>query len=77
MTPTIVGVTIVNKIIREGQFMNQKVIEELQLRIKAPRIALERIAKGQHLPKIFAGAALDEIKKVQKLVEKLEKQKKG
>ena len=57
--------------------MNHKVTEELQLRLKAPTIALERITQGQHLPKIFAEAALDELKKVEKLVGKLLKQKKG
>ena len=57
--------------------MTYKLIQEIQLRLKAPIIALERIARGQYLPKVFAGAALDEIKKMQKLVEKLEKQKRG
>ena len=52
-------------------------IEEINLRLKAPMIALERIAKGHHLPKIFAQAALDELKKAQKLAEKLGRQKKG
>ena len=40
-------------------------------------IALERIAKGQHLPKIFAQAALDELRKAQKLTEKFGRKKRA
>ncbi len=57
--------------------MNEKYIEEFQLRLKAPLIALERIAKGQHLPKIFVGAALGELKKAHKLADKMGRKKKG
>lgn len=57
--------------------MTTKISVEVNLRLKAPMIALERIAKGQHLPKIFAEAALDELKKAQKLADRLGKQKKG
>jgi len=57
--------------------MNQKLMEELRLRLKAPFIALNRLAKDRHLPKIFAEAALDELKKAVELLARLEKQKKG
>lgn len=57
--------------------MNHKFIEEMRLRLKAPFIALDRLAKGRHLPKVFAEAALDELKKAVELLAKLEKQKKG
>lgn len=57
--------------------MNHKLVEELCLRLKAPFIALDRLAKGRHLPKIFAEVALEELKKAVELVAKLEKQKKG
>lgn len=77
LTPTIVGVILVDKISMERHFMHRKVVEEIQLRLKAPAIALERIAEGRHLPKIFADVALDELKKARKLTDKLEKQKKG
>ena len=43
-------------------------IEEINLRLKAPAIALERIVKGKYLPKIFAEAALIEIEIIQKLI---------
>lgn len=57
--------------------MNHKFIEEMRLRLKAPFIALDRLAKGRHLPKVFAEAALEELKKAVELLVKLEKQKKG
>ncbi len=57
--------------------MDRKLIEELRLRLRAPFVALDRLAKGRHLPKIFAEAALEEFKKAVELIVKLEKQKKG
>ncbi len=39
-------------------------------------IALERITRGRHLPKVFAEAALDELRKAQKLIAKLAKKRK-
>ncbi len=39
-------------------------------------VALERIAKGQHLPKVFAKAALEELRLVKKLSEKFGRKKK-
>ncbi|MCA9398516.1 MAG: hypothetical protein KC618_02120 [Candidatus Omnitrophica bacterium] len=44
--------------------------EEIQLRLKAPMIALERVAEGRHLPKVFADAALEELKTAEQLLEK-------
>jgi hypothetical protein len=45
-----------------------KFIEEIRLRLKAPAIALEKIAKGKYFPKVFAEAALSEIRKLQGLM---------
>lgn len=56
---------------------NHNLIEELKLRLRAPFIALDRLANGTHLPKVFAEAALEELKKAVELIAKLEKQKKG
>lgn len=55
--------------------MNRKslLIEEIQLRLKAPLIVLEKITGRRYLPKIFANAALDELIGIQKLINKLEK----
>lgn len=41
--------------------------EEIQLRLKAPMIALERIANGRYLPEIFARTALQELRKILRL----------
>ena len=57
--------------------IQEEFIEELRLRLKTPWIALGRIAKGQYLPKIFAEAALSDLKKALELVMRLENQKKG
>lgn len=57
--------------------MKNILMEEIRLRLRAPFIALDRLAKGRHLPKVFAEAALDELKKAVELLAKLEKQKKG
>lgn len=51
--------------------MNVEDIEEINTRLKAPAIALERIAKGRHLSKIFAVVALGELKEVKKIFKKL------
>ena len=57
--------------------MDHKFVEELRLRLRAPFVALDRLAKGRHLPKVFAEAALEELKKAVELLAKFEKQKKG
>jgi len=53
--------------------MDYKLLQEIQLRLKAPAIALWRILKGKHVPNIFVKAALDDLKKAHKLTEELEK----
>lgn len=58
-------------------YSQKEFIEELRLRLRAPFVALDRLAKGRHLPKVFAEAALEELKKAVELIAKLEKQKKG
>ncbi len=58
-------------------YTQKEFIEELRLRLRAPYIALDRLAKGRHLPKIFAEAALEELKKAVESIAKLEEQKKG
>ena len=50
--------------------------QRMSFRLKAPLVALERIANGKHLPKIFAELALDELRKAQRLADRLGKQKK-
>jgi len=52
--------------------MDTRIAKEIQLRLKAPITALERVAQGQPLPKIFAEAALDELLKLQELAIKME-----
>ena len=54
--------------------MDAKIAKEIQLRLKAPITALERVARGQPLPKIFAEAALDELLKLQELMTRMEKE---
>jgi hypothetical protein len=49
--------------------MKLKTRKEIKLRLKAPMIALERVAQGQYLAAIFADAALDELRKIQRLLE--------
>lgn len=56
---------------------NKKSIEEITLRLKAPEVALERIVKGQYLPRVFAKAALSEIKKLQRLTEQITRRQNG
>lgn len=52
-------------------------VGELFLRLQAPIIAMERVAQMRYLPKVFAQAALDELKKAQELTKKLEGRGKG
>lgn len=51
-----------------GGSMSGKLQAEIKLRLKAPMIALEKIVQGRYLPKVFAEAALDELKKAQKFM---------
>jgi len=51
--------------------MDKKLIDEIELRLKAPIIALERIAEGRHLPQIFADVAMCELKRTFELLSDL------
>ena len=50
--------------------MTRELISQIQLHLQAPLIALERIAKGRHLPQVFAEAGLEELEKVRELVDR-------
>jgi hypothetical protein len=54
--------------------MSKILIDELEIRLKAPVIVLEKIVNEKVLPKVFARAAWDELKKAQAIVTKLKKQ---
>jgi len=46
-------------------------IKEIQLRLKAPMIALERLSNGRYLPQVFAEASFNEVWESQRLTEKM------
>ena len=46
-------------------------IKEIQLRLKAPMIALERLSNGRYLPQVFAEASFNELWEIQRLTEKM------
>jgi len=48
-----------------------KDIKEIQLRLKAPMIALERLSNGRYLPQVFAEVAFNELWEIQRLTEKM------
>lgn len=50
--------------------MEKILFDEFEIRLKAPIIALEKIVAEQYLPKVFARAALEELKLIQRMVEK-------
>lgn len=54
-------------------YLQKEFIEEFRIRLRAPFVALDRLTKGRHLPKVFAEAALEELKKAVELIAKLEK----
>jgi len=49
-----------------------KTSDEIKLRLKAPMVVAERIAKGRYVPKVFGKAVLSELKKIQKAAKKLD-----
>jgi len=53
--------------------MKKSIFDELEIRLKAPIVALEKIVEGKSLPKVFARVALEELKKVQAIVKKTSK----
>ena len=55
--------------------MNCKLVQEIQLRLRAPIVFFEKTIQGRRLPHIFAQASYEELRKVQKLVEKLGRKK--
>jgi len=54
--------------------MKKCLLDELEIRLKAPVAAMEKITAGKPIPKVFARVALDELKKVQAIVAKLQAQ---
>jgi len=57
--------------------MDRKLIKEFKLKLKAPMVALEKIVQGRYLPKVFAGAALAELRKLEGLLDKCEDKKRS
>lgn len=57
--------------------MSKILIDELEIRLKAPGIVLEKVANEKTLPKVFARAAWEELKKAQAIVKKLKRQTKA
>jgi hypothetical protein len=55
--------------IKQGA-MTTELIAQIQLHLKAPLVALERLAREGPLPQIFAEAGLEELKKVRDLVDR-------
>lgn len=53
--------------------MKEFLLDELEIRLKAPIVAMEKIAADKSLPKVFARVALDELKKAQAIVKKLQR----
>jgi len=51
--------------------MATKIVKDIQLRLKAPMIALERLSNGRYLPQVFAEAAFNELWEIQRLTEKI------
>ena len=51
--------------------MTQDLCKEIQLRLKAPIIALEKIVARKYLPKVFAEAGLNELRGIKQLSKKL------
>ena len=51
------------------------IINDIRLRLQSPTVALERIVQGRFLPDIFADAVLEELVRVYKLLNHLERKK--
>ncbi|GEM_PF-3754105 len=45
-------------------------LDEISLRLQAPKAALKKIVQGKFLPKIFALAALSELEKAEECIKK-------
>lgn len=52
--------------------MKESLLDELEIRLKAPIVAMEKITAEKSLPKVFARVALEELKKAQLIVKKLQ-----
>jgi len=61
----------------KGRLMDRQQLQKIQLHLQAPLIALERIAKGRHLPQVFAEAGLEELEKVRELVDRFAREPDG
>ena len=54
----------------------KETLDKIELKLKAPLVALERVAEGKHLPQVFADVALSELKEAEKLVNDLKQARK-
>lgn len=52
--------------------MNDEILSEIRNKLTAPKIALERLAKGEKVPREFLELAAKELKAVIDLVQELE-----
>lgn len=52
--------------------MNEEILTEIRNKLTAPKIALEKLAKGEKMPKEFLELALNELVALTELVEKLQ-----
>ena len=50
--------------------MNEEILSEIRNKITAPKIALEKMSKGEKVPKEFLEMALEELKVVDSLLKK-------
>lgn len=53
--------------------MNKKCLDEIEIRLKIPIVALGAVIAEKSLPKALAKTALEELKKSQAIVKKLRK----
>jgi hypothetical protein len=52
--------------------MNEEILSEIRNKLTAPRIALEKLAKGEKVPKEFLKKALKEVEGIIKLLDNLD-----
>ena len=51
--------------------MNEEITSEIRNKLTAPKIALERLAKGENVPKEFLELALKELNVITELLTKI------
>lgn len=52
--------------------MNPEIIADIRNKLTAPKTALEKISKGEYVPKDFLELALIELSEISELLKKLE-----